>query len=237
MEVTKNGQVNSVISEEMTETVRNNLTIINDGEKYIIRKVEKVNKNPVFLFVKRLFDILISLIGIIVLAVPMIIISVIVKADSSGHAVYAQKRLGRDGKEFSILKFRSMVKDAEKDGAVWASRDDDRVTKVGAVLRKTHLDELPQLFNILKGDMSFVGPRPERDVFYKSFSEYIDGFDQRLLVKHGLTGWAQINGGYELTPMEKCAWDIDYIEKQSFLIDLKCVLKTATIIFGDDQAR
>ena len=237
MEVTKVGQVNNVISENMSDTVKNNLTIVNGGERYIIRKPSVVNTNSVFHLIKRLADIIFSLLIIIIFAVPMIVISVIVKADSKGPAIYAQKRLGKDRKEFSILKFRSMVFDAEKDGAVWAKKDDERVTRVGAVLRKTHLDELPQVFNILKGDMSVVGPRPEREIFYNSFSHYIEGFDHRLLVKPGLTGWAQINGGYELTPMEKAAWDVDYIEKQSLLLDLKCIIKTATIIFGDDQTR
>lgn len=236
MEVAKTGQVNNVISENMSETVRKNLTVI-DGERYIIRKPSRVNTNSGFRFLKRVADIVLSLIGIIVCAIPMIVISVIVKADSKGPAIYAQKRLGKDRKEFSIYKFRSMVFDAEKNGAVWAKRDDERVTKVGAVLRKTHLDELPQFFNILIGDMSFVGPRPEREVFYNAFSRYIEGFDHRMLVKPGLTGWAQINGGYELTPMEKAAWDVDYIEKQSLLLDLKCMINTATIIFGDDQTR
>lgn len=236
MEVTKNGQVNTVISENLAETVRHNLTIA-DGERYIIRKPSKVNTDAGFLFIKRLADIILSLLGIIVCAIPMIVISVMVKADSEGPVIYAQKRLGKDGKEFSIYKFRSMVFDAEKDGAVWAKRDDERVTRVGAILRKTHLDELPQLFNIIKGDMSFVGPRPEREVFYRAFSRYIDGFDHRMLVKPGLTGWAQINGGYELTPMEKAAWDVDYIEKQSLMLDFRCMIKTATIIFGDDHTR
>jgi lipopolysaccharide/colanic/teichoic acid biosynthesis glycosyltransferase len=167
----------------------------------------------------------------------MLFIAVFVAITSKGPVIYSQSRLGKDGKEFNIYKFRTMVIDAEKDGAVWAKKNDDRVTPIGAFLRKTHLDELPQFWNILVGEMSFVGPRPERQVFYDEFETYIVGFKNRLCVKPGLTGWAQINGGYELKPEEKVAWDVEYIEKQSIWIDFKCILNTYKLLLGDEQAR
>ena len=209
-----------------------------DGQrKIVMREVGKVNDSALYAAVKRIIDILISVVGLILFLIPMLIISVLVKLDSEGPVFYSQERVGRNGRKFMIYKFRSMVNDAEKDGAKWADRRDERVTKIGSVLRKTHLDELPQFWNILNGSMSLVGPRPEREVFYKKFAEYIIGFDQRLLVKPGLTGWAQVNGGYELLPEEKAAWDIDYIENQSVWLDIICILKTSTIIFGDEKTR
>lgn len=210
---------------------------IGGQRKIVMREVVKVNDSVLYAAVKRINDILISVVGLILFFIPMIVIAVLIKLDSEGPVIYSQERVGRNGRKFMIYKFRSMVNDAEKDGAKWADKRDERVTKIGSVLRKTHLDELPQFWNILNGSMSLVGPRPEREVFYNRFAEYIVGFDQRLLVKPGLTGWAQVNGGYELLPEEKAAWDIDYIENQSVLLDLKCILKTSTIIFGDEKTR
>ena len=127
--------------------------------------------------------------------------------------------------------------DAEKDGPKWAEKDDARVTKVGQFLRNTRLDELPQLWNILVGEMSFVGPRPERACFYKIFETYIQDFGKRMLVKPGLTGWAQVNGGYNLSPEEKIVYDLEYIEKQSLWMDFMCILKTAKLVFTHEGAR
>ncbi len=136
-----------------------------------------------------------------------------------------------------MYKFRSMREDAEKDGPQWAERNDDRCTRVGIFLRKTRLDEIPQLLNILHGEMSFVGPRPERAVFYREFEQYIVGFSQRMLVKPGLTGHAQVNGGYDLLPEEKILFDMEYIKQRSFSMDLKCLLKTVMIVFSHEGAR
>ena len=127
--------------------------------------------------------------------------------------------------------------DAEKDGPKWAERSDDRCTRFGALLRKTRLDELPQLWNILKGEMSFVGPRPERKYFYEQFEKYIVGFSNRLVVTPGLTGYAQVNGGYELAPEEKIVYDMEYIARRSIRLDLQCIVKTALLIFTHDGAR
>lgn len=127
--------------------------------------------------------------------------------------------------------------DAEINGPKWADKDDDRATKVGAFLRKTRLDELPQLWNILCGEMSFVGPRPEREYFYNIFETYIPNFGLRMLVKPGLTGWAQVNGGYELGPEEKIVYDLEYITNRSFGMDIRCMLKTVKLVFTHEGAR
>lgn len=187
--------------------------------------------------VKRFFDIIASFIALIIAIIPMLIISFIISIESDGGAIYAQERLGKGGKPFILYKFRTMYTDAEKNGAQWASKNDDRCTKFGAFLRKTRMDELMQLINILKGDMSIVGPRPERKIFYNKFSTYIDGFDKRLLVKPGLTGLAQVNGGYDLKPYEKIVLDIEYIEKRNMWLDIKIIFKTVSIVFNHNGAR
>ena len=136
-----------------------------------------------------------------------------------------------------MYKFRSMCKDAERDGPRWADADDARCTRFGAFLRRTRLDELPQIWNILKGEMSFVGPRPERACFYRKFEQYIIGFSNRLTVIPGLTGYAQVNGGYDLKPEEKIIYDMVYIERRSVWMDLRCILKTVSVVLRGDGAR
>ena len=190
-----------------------------------------------YLRAKRLFDILFAIVVGTILFVPMIIIGLLVKWDSKGPAIFKQERLGLDGKPFVMYKFRSMRVDAESAGPQWASKDDARCTKLGKYLRKTRLDELPQVINILNGTMSVVGPRPERGCFYDQFETYIPGFRQRLQVKPGLTGYAQVNGGYELLPEEKLAYDMEYIEKRSMWLDLVCIVKTVRLIFTCEGAR
>jgi len=187
-------------------------------------------------YVKRFFDIIFSLIGLIIALPIMIIFSILIVLETPGSPIYSQERVGRNGKHFKIYKLRSMYKDAEANGAQWAEEDDPRVTKVGRFMRKTRIDELPQLFNILKGDMSIVGPRPERPIFTYQFNEEIPGFINRLRVKPGLTGWAQVNGGYELTPAEKLEYDLYYIENRSMWLDIKIILKTVKIVLTGDGA-
>ena len=197
----------------------------------------RIQERWTYLLVKRLFDSFSALIGLIVLAIPMAIIALLIVLDSPGGAIFKQERLGKDGQPFTILKFRSMRLDAEENGPQWADKDDPRCTHLGRVLRKSRLDELPQLWNILKGDMSFVGPRPERKCFYDEFETYIHGFQNRLVVKPGLTGWAQVNGGYDLKPEEKIVYDMEYIQKQSLGLDLKCIFQTVHLIFTHEGAR
>lgn len=194
-------------------------------------------KKPGYALVKRLFDIWGALIAGIVLAVPMLLIAILIKLDSQGPALYKQERLGKNGKPFTMIKFRSMFLNAEENGPQWADKIDWRCTRVGRFLRRTHLDELPQLWNILKGDMSFVGPRPERKFFYDRFERYIHGFGNRLAVCPGLTGWAQVNGGYDLLPEEKIKYDMEYIQNMSVQMDFCCILKTIKLAFTGEGAR
>lgn len=190
-----------------------------------------------YLVVKRFFDFFFASIGLIILAIPMAIIALIIVLDSPGAPIFKQERLGLNGKPFVIYKFRTMHMDAEKNGPRWADREDRRCTQFGMFLRKTRIDELPQLWNILKGDMSFVGPRPERQYFYEQFEKYIVGFSNRLVVIPGLTGYAQVNGGYELKPEEKIVYDMEYIEKRSVLLDLWCIVQTFRVVFSGKGAR
>ncbi|MGE6961708.1 sugar transferase [Bacillus thuringiensis] len=187
--------------------------------------------------VKTIFDILFAVIGLCVTFPIIFIFSVLIMLESPGPPFYLQERLGFKGKKFNIVKLRSMRFDAEKNGAQWAKKNDPRITKVGMFIRMTRIDELPQFFNILKGDMSVVGPRPERPIFTKEFEKQIPGFKKRLLVKPGVTGWAQVNGGYDITPREKLELDIYYINNVNCILDIKIMLNTIKVVFTGDGAR
>ena len=196
-----------------------------------------VRKGKVFDLYQRFFDILLSFIGLLI-GVPIILIfGMLIKIEDRGPILYKQERLGKHGREFYVYKLRSMRTDAEKFGAQWAEKDDPRITKVGKFIRKTRIDEIPQLINILKGDMGIIGPRPERSVFTKEFEETFPNFVYRLAIKPGLTGWAQVNGGYEIGPGEKLEYDLYYIKNRSVMLDIKIVLMTAKVIFTGDGAR
>lgn len=208
------------------------------NKEYFIEKPKNLEKNVFYIIIKRTFDIILSFIALILLFIPMIIIGICVAATSEGGALYKQERLGKDGKPFIMVKFRTMIKDSEADGAQWSEgQNDPRITSVGRILRNTRLDELPQLLCILTGKMSFVGPRPERECFYNEFEKYIHGFKYRLLVTPGLTGHAQVNGGYELKPEEKIVYDMEYIEKRSLAMDLKILFRTVAVVFGRKGAK
>lgn len=208
------------------------------SDKIIVtEKLGELPKKRAYRFWKRAFDIAVSLILLSILLLPILLLLLIVWIDTKGSPLYLQKRLGLNEKPFTLLKIRSMRTDAEKDGAQWAATEDPRVTRIGKILRATRMDELPQLWNILIGQMSFVGPRPERPEFYDAFDTYIDGFRQRMLVKPGLTGLAQVNGGYELLPEEKIVYDLEYIKKRSFAFDLKCIWRTVAVIFNKEGAK
>lgn len=183
-----------------------------------------------YLMVKRVLDVVLSLVALVALALPMALIALAVKLDSPGPVFYRQERLGKNGKPFQLVKFRSMRIDAEKAGAQWAKDNDPRVTRVGHFIRACRLDELPQFLGVVKGDLSLVGPRPERAVFYKAFEKYIPGFKQRLMVTPGITGLAQVNGGYNLRPEEKIIYDLKYIKQQSISLDAIILLKTVKIV-------
>lgn len=180
---------------------------------------------------KRLLDIVVSGIGIIVASPLMVIIAILVKAYDGGPVFYYQDRLTIKGTPFKICKFRSMCVDSEKNGARLASKHDSRITPVGHVLRNLHLDELPQLFNVFKGEMSLVGPRPERKSIMKEYQKELPEFYYRLKVKAGLTGYAQVYGKYNTTPYDKLKLDLYYIENYSFLLDVKLLFMTVKIFF------
>lgn len=186
-------------------------------------------------FIKRLMDIVISLIGIILASPFMLIIAIAIKLYDHGRVFYKQERLTRDGKTFMIYKFRSMSSDSEAKGARLAMKNDSRVTPVGKVIRNIHFDELPQLFNILKGDMSVVGPRPERQVIMEQYKKELPEFDFRLKVKAGLTGYAQVFGKYNTTPYDKLKFDMQYIENYSFWLDIKILILTFKILFQKEN--
>jgi len=176
-----------------------------------------------------ILDISTSLILLILAAVPMLIISILIKLTSRGAVIYKQQRVGKDGKTFTLYKFRTMAKDAEKTvGPVLAKRDDPRITKIGKILRTTRFDELPQLLNVLCGQMSLVGPRPERPHFVK-LHKALQGL--RLAVKPGLTGLAQVNNFYDLHPKHKIKYDYLYIQRRSFLLNIYILLQTIPVVF------
>lgn len=183
---------------------------------------------------KKIFDLSIASL-IFLLAWPfMLITAIAVKLESAGPMLYSQKRVGLNGKEFSIYKFRSMTQDAEKDGkAVWATKNDSRITRVGAFIRNTRLDELPQLYNVFKGDMSFVGPRPERPQFVEELNEKIPFYDARHKVKPGLMGWAQLKYPYGASvddARNKLKYDLYYVKNHSFLMDVLIVIQTVEVV-------
>lgn len=194
-------------------------------------------QSKLYLGSKYILDVIFALLGLIILAPVILIFSLLIILESPGSPFYLQERLGINGSKFNVIKLRSMRNDAEKNGAKWAEKNDPRITKIGLFIRKTRIDELPQLFNILKGEMSLVGPRPERPMFTEKFEREIPGFKKRLEVKPGLTGWAQVNGGYEITPREKLRLDIYYINNSSLLLDFKIILKTIKVVCTGDGAR
>ena len=187
------------------------------------------------LFVKRAMDIVFSLIGLVLASPVMLIIAALIKAYDGGPVFYKQPRLTRDKKVFYILKFRSMKVESEVSGARLACKEDDRITPVGRVIRNIHFDELPQIFNILKGDMSLVGPRPERPEIAEQYRREIPEFDYRLKVKAGLTGYAQVYGKYNTTPYDKLKLDLTYIETYSVLQDIKLLMLTFKILFQKEN--
>lgn len=187
------------------------------------------------LILKRLFDLVICIPISIILMPLFLVIAFLIKIYDGGPVLYKQPRLTVDNKVFNIYKFRSMRMDSEKDGAQLAKKNDDRITPVGRVLRALHFDEFPQLINIIRGDMSLVGPRPERPEIAEQYKKVIPEFDFRLKVKAGLTGYAQVYGKYNTTPYDKLKLDLTYIENYSFWLDVKLMLLTFKILFQKDN--
>ena len=220
------------------ETEINVILPFETEEEFFVEQLGEIEKKPIYDFTKRLFDIIFSAIALIVLLIPMAIIGIAIKCSSSGQILYCQERLGYKGKKIQVIKFRTMYSNAEEAGAKWSDgEEDERIFPFGKILRKFRLDELPQLWCILKGEMSIVGPRPERECFHDAFETYIHGFSERLKVKPGLTGHAQINGGYDLRPEEKVVYDVEYIKNRSLWFDFKIIFGTIKVVFTHEGAK
>lgn len=193
---------------------------------------ERANQSLFYAIVKRAMDIVISLIGLVISSPFLLVTAIAIKAYDHGPVFYKQVRLTKNGREFKILKFRSMKVDAEKDGvARLSSENDDRITPVGKIIRACRIDELPQLLNILKGDLSCVGPRPERPEIAAQYVEEMPEFSLRLQVKAGLTGYAQVYGKYNTEPYDKLQMDLMYINQMGLVSDIKIILATIKILF------
>ena len=186
-------------------------------------------------FVKRMFDIICSGIALVVLSPIFLIVAIAIKVYDGGPVLFTQKRITEGHREFLIYKFRSMVVDAEANGMRRATSNDERITPVGKVIRATRIDELPQLLNIIKGDMSIVGPRPERSELDEAYTRQIPDFSNRLKVRAGLTGYAQVFGKYNTTPEDKLKLDMLYINQRSIMLDLKLILYTIKIMFTPES--
>jgi sugar transferase (PEP-CTERM system associated) len=190
---------------------------------------------------KRLSDILLAVFGLLLAAPLMLVVAILIKLDSAGPVLYRQERVGRYGKVFAVLKFRSMCNDAEAiTGPIFADKQDSRITRVGRVLRTMRVDELPQLWNVLRGEMSFVGPRPERPFFVEQFAKNIPYYTQRHSVRPGITGWAQVCFSYAATledTVEKLSLDLYYIKHMSLVFDLHIIIKTLQIVVCGRGAR
>lgn len=229
------------MTEKQCYEVRENVSVKLPYEccgEFFVEDLGEIEDKRIYSFFKRVIDIVFSVLALVICALPIAIIAIMVRLESKGDVFYRQERLGLNGIRFSVIKFRTMYEDAEKDGPQWSEGEDDpRITALGRILRKTRMDELPQFWCILKGDMSIVGPRPEREVFYEEFEKYIHGFRERLKVKPGLTGWAQVRGGYYLKPEEKILYDVEYIKARSFLKDLKIMFITIKVVFKREGAK
>lgn len=197
-----------------------------------VYKCTRSNPKLFYTFGKRAFDIVVSSVAIVLLSPIMAVTAIAIKVTDHGPVLYKQERLTLNGEKFKIWKFRSMRVDAEKDGvARLATEDDDRITPVGHVIRKLRIDEIPQIFNILGGSMSIVGPRPERPEIAAQYEKNMPEFALRLQVKAGLTGYAQVYGKYNTPPYDKVQMDLTYVATQSFLVDIKLILMTVKILF------
>ncbi len=206
-----------------------------DKDFYRYFPFSRSNQNKLYLLFHHITNYLLSILGILIgiALLPLILVGNFI--GNRGPLFYLQERVGKNGKTFFIIKLRSMIKNAEMDGAVWASKVDGRVTAFGRILRKTRMDEIPQFINVLKGDMSVIGPRPERPVFVKELSNEIPFYEIRHIIKPGLTGWAQVKGNYAASKedaLEKLQYDLYYIKKRSLFLDVDILVKTlSTVIF------
>lgn len=211
------------------------LPLVNNAYFLRTKQFSVLNKRRNFLL-KRIIDVSLSLCLLVILSPLVLVVAFFIRLDSKGPVLYSQKRVGLFNKEFKIFKFRSMRADAEKHGAIWAKKSDERITKIGSILRKTRIDELPQLWNVLKGEMSLIGPRPERKIFIQSLKNNIPYYEFRHAVKPGISGWAQVKYPYGAS-LEDAKWkhryDLYYIKYQSLFLDIKIFFFTIkTVLFG-----
>lgn len=211
---------------------------VSQANDMLIFKLENLRLTYEQKFIKRLLDIAISFIGLIITLPVLIVISLVIKLYDKGPVLYKQKRITKNNKIFNLYKFRTMVVGAEKyTGPVLSTEKDPRITPIGGFLRASRIDELPQLFNVLKGDMSIVGPRPERPFFVEQFNKEVDEFKYRVFVKAGITGLAQILGTYSTSPKTKAKYDLLYIKNYSLLLDIKIIFNTIRIMFMRDKSK
>lgn len=213
-------------------------TVVRSNYRYLkkIAEARRTTELPGWYFgTKRGMDLFAGILGLILFSPFILIVAFFIKISSRGPVFYRQERVGLDGELFMMYKFRTMVTDAEKlSGPVWAKEDDPRRTFVGAILRKTKIDELPQLINLIQGNMTMVGPRPERPFFVNYFMDHVPGYSRRLSVMPGITGLAQLRNGYDQDAMDvirKLRYDVNYIENMSLSMDLKLIVETFTAIF------
>lgn len=206
---------------------------------WFIRELNETNRK-LYSLAKRGLDILLSAVGLLGLGLILPLMTLLIKLDSPGSVFYSQVRVGKSGRTFKIHKFRTMVADAERGGAVWARKNDNRVTRLGNFLRRTRIDELPQLFNVLRGEMSLVGPRPERPEFVETLADSVPFYNRRHMVLPGLTGWAQVNYPYGASiedALQKLQYDLFYIKNRSLFLDLEIILRTVSVVLNRTGSR
>lgn len=224
-----------IIIPDICDLLINNATLI-QFDDIMVYRAKPIGLTLEQRFFKRAIDIIGSALALVILSPLMLVIAILIKRDG-GPVFYTQKRVTRGGREFDLYKFRTMIPDAEKlTGPVLAQKDDPRVTKIGKKLRQTRLDEIPQLWNTLKGDMSLVGPRPEREHFIELYKESIPEYEYRTFVRAGITGLAHVFGKYNTTPEERIKLDLTYMQNYSIFLDLKIMIETLRVIFTKDYA-
>lgn len=213
------------------------LTKLLPGEDIIDLEEPTVAGGLTYRFVKRAFDVCACSVALVALAIPIAVIAVKIKMESPGPAIYAQMRVGKDGRHFRVYKFRSMRVDAEEHGAQWATGNDPRVTPFGRWMRDHRVDEIPQFWNVVKGDMALIGPRPERPAFCAEFEKRIHGWRWRTKVRPGLSGLAQVSGGYDLLPAEKIVLDFEYMKSRTLCMDARLILRTLGVLGSGKGAK
>lgn len=237
--IAKKSEIPSEVSTQSKARAPEPSTVALFGSGFLGMLISFVRRT--YAITKRIIDLIGSVIGIVIAAPLMLLTALLIKLTSKGPIFYSQTRVGKDGNHFEIYKFRTMKSDAEKEsGPVWAKANDNRLTPIGGFLRKAHIDELPQLFNVLKGEMSIIGPRPERPIFVEQFKQQINNYENRLAIKPGITGLAQVWHRYDETiedVKKKVKYDILYIKRMCLWADITIALRTVYVILTGKGAR